>query len=254
MDFDVQNHLRSRALRSADHFRVGPFVVNYSPERSNPFYNYAIPDDRATPSAEDVAALVEAFHARDRVPRLEYLPVCAPEVEPVLLAAGFAAENRAAVMVCSAHTLLLPPPVDDGVRLQEPREDAEFLAVAGVQHLGYGESGPLDPGSAARLRGTADGGGVVVLATAADGSPVGGGICTPPSDGLTELAGLAVDTGHRRRGIGAAVSARLTGTALARGCRLVWLEPGEPAIGRMYARIGYRVVGEKLNIRLRQSR
>ena len=252
MDFDVQNHLRSRALRSADHFRVGPFVVNHNPERSNPFFNYAIPDDRATPSAEDVADLVEAFRARDRVPRLEYLPVCSPEVEPALLAAGFAAENRAAVMVCSADTLLPPLPVD-GVRLREPREDAEFLAVAGVQHLGYGGSGPPDPGSAARLRSTADSGGVVVLATTDDGTPAGGGICTPPSDGLTELAGLAVDAGHRRRGIGAAVSARLTDSALARGCRLVWLEPGEPAIGRMYARIGYRTVGEKLNIRLRQN-
>jgi predicted GNAT family acetyltransferase len=47
------------------------------------------------------------------------------------------------------------------------------------------------------------------------------------------------------------LSAYLTAAVLERGCRTVWLEPGDPGIGRIYARIGYRTVGEKLNISLR---
>ena len=81
--------------------------------------------------------------------------------------------------------------------------------------------------------------------------PIAAGVCSSPAEGLTELAGLAVAAGFRRRGIGAALAAHLTATALKRGCQGVWLEPGDADIERIYARIGYRTVGEKLNISLR---
>jgi ribosomal protein S18 acetylase RimI-like enzyme len=250
MDFDVQNHARTRALRSNGHVRSGPFVVRYDRNWPSPFANYAIPDDGAAPTASQVSALISMFRALDRVPRLEYLPSCAPQVEPALLAAGFTAENRAAVMACSAETLTTPGAAT-GVTITEPTDDAGLLAAARVQHAGYGQPGEPTAGETAWLRSTVEGGGVVALAGINDGTAVGAGACSPPMNGLSELAGLAVTVSFRGRGIGAALSAHLTAAVLDRGCRTVWLEPGDPDIERIYARIGYRTVGEKLNISLR---
>lgn len=49
MDFDVQNHARTRALRSDSPVRSGPFVERYDPNWPSPFANYAIPDNGAAP-------------------------------------------------------------------------------------------------------------------------------------------------------------------------------------------------------------
>ncbi|WP_371799287.1 GNAT family N-acetyltransferase [Streptomyces sp. NBC_01707] len=248
MDADVQSHTRTLALRSPDHLRIGPFTVRHNPDWQLKYANYAIPDQGAEPTAADVQALIAAFRERDRMPRLEYLPGGAPAVEPALLAAGFTVENRAPILACSPADLLPPKPVDALV-ITEPATDAEFDAAARVQHHGYGGTGEPEGGEAAWLRNAAAGGGVAALATV-DGVPAGVGGCSVPVDGLTELAGLAVADAFRRRGIGAALSAHLTATAFARGCRVVWLEPGDADVERIYAGIGYRRIGEKLNISL----
>ncbi|MFV5993404.1 GNAT family N-acetyltransferase [Streptomyces sp. NPDC056231] len=246
MDTDVQTYAQTLALRSPGHFRVGPFTVRHNPNWSLKYANYAIPDRDSEPTATDVQKLIAAFRERDRMPRLEYLPDWAPAVEPALLAAGFTVEDRPPILVCTPGDLLPPKPVDTLV-LAEPATDAEFDAAARVQHHGYGGTGEPEGGQAALLRDAVADGGVAALATL-DGTPAGAGGCSVPVDGLTELTGLAVADAFRRRGIGAALSAHLTAAAFARGCRVVWLEPADAAVERIYAGIGYRRVGEKLNI------
>ncbi|WP_329040100.1 GNAT family N-acetyltransferase [Streptomyces sp. NBC_00178] len=248
MDTAIQNYARAHTLRSPDHYRVGPFTVRHNPGWELKYANYAMPDQDAEPTAGEIADLVAAFRERDRLPRLEFLPAWAPAVEPALLAAGFTVENRAPVMACPAGGLLAPKPVD-GLRVAEPATDAEFTAAAAVQHTGFGGEGGPDDGEIAWLRAAAEGGGVSALATV-DGVPAGAGGCSAPVDGIGELAGLAVAGTFRRRGVGAALSAWLTRTAFDRGFDAVWLEPGGPDVERIYAAIGYRRVGEKLDISL----
>jgi hypothetical protein len=182
VDVDVQNHARSRALRSTGRLRVGGFTVRYDADWSSPYANYAIPDDGAAPTAADLAALVAAFRERDRLPRLEYLPACAPEVEPALLAAGFVVENRAAVMVCTAETLVMPS-VPAGIAIRELGADADpdLRRAATVQHLGYGGTGSVPDSQVGWLRGTAGCGGAVALAV------------------TDELGGLLAAAGRARR-------------------------------------------------------
>lgn len=252
MDVDVQTHARTLTLRSPDHVRVGPFVMRYNPDWSIKYANYAIPDQGAEPTAPELDALTAAFRERDRMPRLEFLPTWAPAVEPALLAAGFTVENRAPLLACAPGELLPPKPVE-GLVMAEPVTDAEFESAALVQHLGYGGTGEPEGGEVKWLRTAAAGGGVAALATF-EGAPAGAGGCSVPVDGLSELAGLAVAADFRRRGIGAALSAHLTETAFARGCRVVWLEPGDAEVERIYASIGYRRIGEKLNISLDPER
>ncbi|MEU8705205.1 GNAT family N-acetyltransferase [Streptomyces sp. NPDC048565] len=248
MDTAIQNYARTLALRSPDHYRSGPFTVRHNPDWELKFANYAIPDRGAEPTTQDIADLVTAFREHDRLPRLEFLPAWAPAVEPALLAAGFTVEDRAPVMACTADGLLTPKPVD-GLRIAEPVTDTEFTDAAAVQHTGFGSDGGPDDGEIAWLRTAAAGGGVAALATV-DGRPAGAGGCSAPADGIGELAGLAVAAPFRRRGVGAALSAWLTRTAFERGYRTVWLEPGGPDVERIYASIGYRRAGEKLNISL----
>nr|WSW67269.1 GNAT family N-acetyltransferase [Streptomyces sp. NBC_00995] len=252
LDVDVQTHARTLTLNSPDHVRVGPFVIRHHPNWSLKYANYAIPDQGAEPTPRDLGALIAAFRELDRMPRLEFLPTWAPAVEPALLAAGFTVENRAPLLACAPGALQPPKPVE-GLMVAEPATDAEFDAAALVQHLGYGGTGEPEGGEAQWLRDAAAGGGVAALATV-DGTPAGAGGCSVPVDGLSELAGLAVTADFRRRGIGAALSAHLTETAFARGCRVVWLEPGDADVERIYASIGYRRVGEKLNISLGPER
>ncbi|MFJ8883131.1 GNAT family N-acetyltransferase [Streptomyces sp. NPDC102402] len=248
MDTAIQNYVRTLTLRSPDHYRVGPFTVRHNPDWELKFANYAIPDRGAEPTARDIADLVAAFRSRGRLPRLEFLPAWAPAVEPALLAAGFTAENRAPVLACTADGLLAPKPVD-GLRVAEPVTADEFASAASVQHTGFGGEGGPDDGEIAWLRAASAGGGVAALATVGD-IPAGAGGCSAPDDGIGELAGLAVARPFRRRGVGAALAAWLTRTAFERGFHTVWLEPGGPDVERIYAGVGYRRTGEKLNISL----
>ena len=252
MDFDVQHHARTLALRVPAHVRVGPFVCRFNPSWSSPFANYAIPDDHAEPTQDDIKALIAAFRQQDRKPRLEYLPACAPAVEKALLTAGFKVEDRPPVMACQPQNLAVPDPVP-GLEFREPRGDDDLDDLAFIQHRAFGEPGIPEPGVGAAARRTYENGGIVVLATFR-GEPAAGGSCSAPVDGMTELGGIAVDDRFRRRGIGAALSAHLTALAHARGYRLVWLEPANDAVARIYAGIGYRPVGEKLNISLSGNR
>jgi GNAT superfamily N-acetyltransferase len=164
----------------------------------------------------------------------------------VLLACGFEVENRAPIMACPPDRLIMPKPVP-GLEFGEPRTDADLFALAAVQHYAFGDAGEPTMASTGGLRGMIGNGGAVVLARL-DGEPVGGGGCSAPVDGLTEIGGVAVAARFRGRGIGTAVSARLTALAHQRGLRAVWLEPADASVERIYASVGYRSIGEKLNI------
>ena len=248
MEFDVQHHTRTLASRVPTHVRVGPFLCRFNPSWSSPFANYAIPDDHAEPSREDISALIAAFRQQDRKPRLEYLPACAPAVEKALLAAGFEVEDRPPVMACAPRHLEAPAPVP-GLEFREARSDDDLDELFAIQHRAFEEPGDPEPGAGSGARRIYQNGGIVVLAMFR-GEAAGGGSCSAPVDGMTELTGVAVADRFRRRGIGAAISAYVTSRAHRRGYHLVWLEPADDSVERIYAGIGYRTIGEKLNISL----
>ena len=52
--------------------RVGPFALLFTDGTRLRFLNYAIPDDGADPDDPELDALVAAFHAADRIPRVEF--------------------------------------------------------------------------------------------------------------------------------------------------------------------------------------
>jgi hypothetical protein len=94
----LQANLR---LSHANPERVGSFTLKLNNGNPNPNLNYAVPDDDADPSVEEIQQLIDAFGRRGRVPRLEYIVPAAPRLEAALVAAGFRVENRLPVLVCT---------------------------------------------------------------------------------------------------------------------------------------------------------
>jgi GNAT superfamily N-acetyltransferase len=247
LESKIQDALRHHAPRGREAEQIGPFLATFSRDSDNPYLNYAIPNDDATPSADDVSCLVASYRAHDRKPRLEYIPSIAPAVEPALHGAGFEEESRTPLMRCVTPAFAVP----DGIELVAPRTLEEFRGAAQVQWEAYGESGPLAQHAVDSLRQTAEGGGVVVLARDAEsGEPAGAGLCVAPHEGVTELAAVGVRESFRRKGIAAAMTGWLARTAYDRGMELVFLMAHGPGEARIYGRAGFVEIGEVLHISL----
>jgi ribosomal protein S18 acetylase RimI-like enzyme len=231
---------RLRATVQSRGTRVGPFLIMFDAHADNPFRNYAIPDDAADPTAEEVERLVAAFTERRRTPRLEYVGRPAA-VERALTAAGFTTDRLP--LMTAARTDLVEPPQPAGIGLRTVESEDDLWRAAAVQQSAYGEAAPTEP-DIDRLRHTVEAGGRVALAVrAGTGEGVGAGLSTRPEGGLTEIAAVGVLPAYRRRGIATAVAHCLTKAALDAGAAPFLQAEGE-AEERMYARIGYRRVGE----------
>ena len=189
MESRIQAYLRVAASHQRDTERIGSFLATFSRFNDNPFLNYAIPDDNATPSPADVSALIVAYEKRSRKPRLEYITQLAPAVEEVLINAGFCVEGHLPLMICtpkSQPSLPVPP----GMELILPVSDADLFATIAVQNEAY-NAPPPDSRAIAKLRNSLKAGGIAVLARMkATGEPVGAGVCTLPSNQTTEIAGI----------------------------------------------------------------
>jgi ribosomal protein S18 acetylase RimI-like enzyme len=246
----IQAYLRVAAPRGRAHVTIGPFLATFNRTTSNPYLNYAIPDDDATPTRSDIDRLVAAYRERDRRPRLEYIPAVAPAVEPALVAAGFDVELRTPLMMHAgrrADATREP----EGIALVVATADEDLRAAASVQWDAYEDEAPMTDRADGGLRTTLEAGGIVVLAReAATREPAGAGLCTGPYDRTTELAAVGVRKAFRRRGIAEAIARRLTDEAIAIGADNVFLMAEGPAEARIYARAGFVQVSEVLHTSL----
>jgi ribosomal protein S18 acetylase RimI-like enzyme len=249
MESRIQAYLRVAASHGRETERIGPFLGTFNLSSDNPYLNYAIPDEGATPSPADVAALIAAYERRWRKPRLEYISKLAPAVEQTLIDAGFEVERRTPLMVCAPDSGQ-PIPNPPGIELLVPATDNEIRGMIMAQNEAYGEP-PHTPGAEAiaRFRSNMAEGMLAVMARVeATGEPAGGGVGTIPHGGITEIAGIGVREAYRRRGIAAALTSRLLQEAFAAGVTLPFLMAAAEAEERIYARAGFTTIGDVLHI------
>ncbi|WP_155547999.1 GNAT family N-acetyltransferase [Amycolatopsis camponoti] len=240
----IQAYVRKTAPRGRNTEQVGPFLATYSPGTAHPMLNYAIPDDGAKPTAAEIDALTEAYRRRDLLPRLEYFTDVAPDLENLLVEAGYALERRVPLMTCSpADRVDRPAPAE--IRLRTPESAEDFRRMRAAQNIAFGEAPEISDAEVDRLKTT----GRHLLAEEA-GVVVGGGVALDIVDGTTEVAGIAVLEAYRRRGIAAALTARLTRDVHEAGAHTAFLTPGDLGIGTVYARVGYRPAGECVHLSL----
>jgi ribosomal protein S18 acetylase RimI-like enzyme len=245
----IADHMRAAASRRPGD-RIGPFSVGIDSHSDDPMRNFAVPDSGACPTDAEVTTLVAFFRERQRIPRLEYVEDSAPDVERVLLAAGFTVERRTPVMISTADTVLTPRE-PEGITVREAAGDADLAAAVAVQHHAYQVPVPPGPQDIARLARVAERGGVVSVAVDdATGNVVGTGLVdvTGPADAAGELAAVGVRAEFRRRGIASALSAQLARAARGRGIGVVFLE-AEPEEESIYRRTGFTDVTTKIWIR-----
>jgi N-acetylglutamate synthase-like GNAT family acetyltransferase len=245
----IQAYIRKSASRDRIVERIGPFLATISPGTDHPYLSYAIPDDGADPSAADVEALIATFQRHKRVPRLEYMPKLAPKVEAALIAHGFKVEFFPPLMVYDqgmAQGISTP----ERIELIAPSTDEELLGMVTAQHEAYGEE-PPESSVIEGQRQFIEAGGIAVYARdAITKEPAGGGVCTVAFGNTTELAGVGVRPVYRRRGIAGAMTAWLVQKAVEQGTTTVFLSAAGEAEARIYARIGFKQIGEGIHISL----
>jgi GNAT superfamily N-acetyltransferase len=241
MHATLQASLRAALCGRRDVESIGPFLAGFDADDDSPLRNYAIPDEGARPTLEEVEALRRAFARRHRLPRLEFLPATAPAVEAALLQAGFSTDDRLPIMTCAPEQLReLPPP--PGITLAVAVGNEALRQAAAIQNTAYGAPEPT-AADVARLQHTIDAGGVVGLAQEVAGGGVASGLVAAPSHGFAELAAVGVLPAWRLRGIAAALTGTLGRAAFDRGVPVLMLMAHE-AEQAVYARAGFTVASE----------
>ncbi|MCX4750186.1 GNAT family N-acetyltransferase [Kitasatospora sp. NBC_01287] len=250
MSTNVQSFAVANLRRRPVVIETGGFVAGFDPSTTSPYINYATPLPGAEPTAEDVAALIEAFRERGLKPRLEFAPDAAPAVEPALLAAGFTTEAVHEYMVCTPERLAVPVAGPGTPVVETPVTDEDFTSIDGALSEAFAGEFSSSPEGTARLRRTQESGGAVRFVRAPDGGCAGGAVVSAPAVGTAELAGVGTRPVFRGQGIAASVTAALTEAMFAAGAESVWLEYSGDGSRRVYERVGFRPEGTRLYIAL----
>lgn len=239
----VAAYLRTRMGVQGGQRRVASFSCTFDPSSAEPARNYAVPDDAAEPCHAELSTLCDTFGVHRRVPRLEYIHDLAPAVLPQLIAAGFTPQAPLALMSCSRGSLTIDGDIE-GLSWSLAETDADLYAAADVQNRAY-SLGVTTVADLQRLRRSLAAGGAVALARCNSSDDVlAAGLLTPPCDGVSEIAGIAVHGSARRRGIGAALAALLADHALVQGVDLPFLMCESEHEHGVYGNAGFERFGE----------
>lgn len=253
MDQEVQAYMRFAASQERQTVQVGPFLCTISTHTDNPYLNYAIPEDGATPTLGEIEGLILAFEQHGRTPRLEYLPTVVPGLETSLLHRGFSLEARLPLMVYREGLANNPSPSTE-IEVLTPITDEELRGMLEAQSEAFGGDGTADSAAVERLKASIKAGTIAVMALdKTTRQATGGGVCVSPYRGVSEIAGVGVRSSFRRRGMARALTARLVQEALRVGVQTIFLTPANEEVERIYRRVGFAPVSEVIHISLREQ-
>ena len=235
---------------------IGPFTLFV--REGNGWRYYA----RPTPGAgiftrEDVEAVRGRQRELGQPEAIEWVVGLAPGVGPAAEAGGLATHRMPLMHLPPGAVRPVDPP--DGVEIHIAAPDDDIATMTAVAMIGFGHPGTdagetgvgalpeaaatIDPGNLAFSRERIRDGVTVTAAAFVDGTPVSVG-SHQPYEGATEIVGVATLPAYRRRGIGAAVTSALIHDAIVRGVEVICLSAGSEDVARVYARAGFRQIGE----------
>ncbi len=250
---DLERYYDTAPRATCDTEELGPLTLFLA---RTGFPYYARP--RLGLAGEVTATDVTAVLARQReldVPRaVEWVH----DTTPSLLAA--AREAGMTVEECPLLVLELDPPEPDpkaGVRIVAA-DDPQLGLVRAALNVGFGTAGTsigeasvaerdadaaAHPETAERIAALITAGlGILAGAFDPEVGPVGGGSHNPRGD-VTEVVGVGVLPAYRRRGLAAAITARLARHALDTGVRTVFCSAQDDAVAHVYEGVGFRRMG-----------
>lgn len=244
----LQNYLRYSASTLYRSFPVPPFTVFLQANDPLIFFNYAIPDEPISADSveadESLEVLKEVFVRENRTPRFEFIGEYAPELPTVLERAGFSEESRLPLMLCTAETLVMPPPIP-GFTVRQLQTDSPIdmaIAHSRIAFIGFGgaEWSAEQEVGISELKAAGIAKGIGSFVGYLEEIPVAVATSTVPYDGITEIGGVATLPGYRRRGLAGYLTAVATAHAFANGVTLALLSAGDEGAGRVYERVGYQ--------------
>jgi GNAT superfamily N-acetyltransferase len=246
----IQTHVRRYATERREVQRIGPFLGTFGRHSSGPYLNYAVPDDRAEPTPGEIAALVHAYEGRRLRPRVELMPLLAPEAAVALAESGFRSEGSFSLMACTRESLREVARAD-GTEIVLVTDDRQCRSMLEIRHESFGEPGPVTDADVARAWSAVVNGGIAaVVVDSTNGESVASGACLVPYDQVTELTSIGVRPAWRHHGIGADLTAALARAALTAGSEIVYLIPAHDEGERLYERVGFVTVGDSLHLGL----
>ncbi len=228
---------------------TGAFKLLLDPINDFAGMNWATPL-KLDPSKSEISELCETFQAHGRTPRLEFIAENWQGLAMTLEAAGFRSEGEPQdIMLVTRETF--QPFAAEGVSVQflEPNDaDSLFQKFLETQTQGFGYS--TDPPTGDQItdwhnqirQGRRAALGFFEARAAGVGTMLG--------TELAELQGVTTVPGARRRGVAGGVSSALVVERFDAGAQAVWLSVEEDGARACYAKLGFLVIGARLNYSL----
>ena len=240
----IDDYLNAMPRPACDVEQVGPFTLFFRRDSSLPEISYARPTAPLSGDLRaEIAEVRAAFRRRSRVCRWEFLADLAPVLPAWLRENGFPEPQPRPLMVVTPATFR--PETRPDVEIRRIRRE-ETTAVNRMLMEAFGAEQEELENEEGDMLGSILERGALVAAAFVDGRPVAGGVHTPVGD-TTEVAGIGTLPGYRRRGLAGALTSLLVADAFDRGCECVFLSAADETVQRVYARIGFEMVGTAMD-------
>lgn len=234
--------LPRRSGGDAEPLVVGPFRVALA-------WGYAFPF-RESPPAETRRAIDELralLRERGRRARWEFNERCWPGLAAAFEDAGLALDSRNPLMVVDREDFR--PFAAPDVELQTLDAAAGEADLRAFQSIRWSDTHLLDeqltPRALARLRDGLERPTARFLLARVDGVAAGTGV-SHAVRGVAEIVGVVTLSRFRRRGVASAVTSALVVRHFAEGGAMAFLDAANSGAESVYARLGFRGVGDRL--------
>lgn len=261
----LQRHMRESHRQDAPATRIGSFTCYLHPEAPYETLNVAVPDESSegtrvpiegAAQRQDEDPLLALVHIKAhyasnrRVPRVEFLEECHPDLRALLEKAGYEQETRLPLLACTRASFAQARH-PEGLRVEpllptSPWELARAYLL--VQSDAYGVDSPL-PEKAPPKHWEALGIDAGLLARYGDDEPAGAVGLTPLMDGLREVRGLAVRPDHRSRGVATFLLSSLARVAHETGAEALLAIPEDAQGVELAKRAGFVKAATLLSFR-----
>lgn len=229
---------------------VGPFRACFDPSTDLVWLNYAVPVWALASPAEtqmQLAQLRSAFHEHGRRMRFEFIDGIWPRLVEELERFGLILQTRAPLMWVTPDSFVPCVREDLKLRLVQAHETEVLAKMHDVQQRAFGADAVAATDAEIAQLQHQIANGFWWCAIAESGGEVAGIGTLVLTNTVAELAGVGTLPEHRRKGVAAALSSYLLMRQFEMGGELVWLSAGDDTARLVYAKIGFRVVGDQLH-------
>ncbi len=242
----IDGYLNTAPIPFCDLDTIGPFTCFFRRDNPMPEINYARPTGAIEGDVSSIIAQVRsAFASRGLPCRWEFLSDLTPAFDELLVAHGFPVPEPRPLMVVTQNSFTPTTASDVEVRAVTADETRSLSRVLDRAFGAPEESEPahgIEQDTVGRMLAH----GSAVFGAFVGSNLVAGGLHVPVGN-TTEVCGVGTLPDYRKRGIAGALTSALVADAFGRGCECVFLSAMDESVQRIYARLGFELVGTAMD-------